>query len=62
MALNAASRKSVWTRGAPENDRTDVGRDYERWHVSLSGLQTKAVEKLSGRMTAPNVNGHNKTS
>lgn len=43
MALNAASRKSIWTRGAPENGRIDVGRDYERWHVSLSGLQTKAV-------------------
>lgn len=43
MALNAASQRSVWTgRG---NGRIDVGKDYERWHVSLFGLQTKAVLK-----------------
>jgi len=26
MALNAASWKSVWTRGAPENGRIDIGK------------------------------------
>lgn len=47
MALMQPHALCVWTRGVGDGRRgeIDIGRDYERWHVSLSGLQTEPLLK-----------------